>query len=224
MDSKNLKHVLTTNHLACEQDVKIISVETIGLIPQYGVTDKALLEACSRLNMDGYLYKFPDGIRNVLEFMHKDLLSYLTASYENLDTCKVPRIRDKISWLLKMCVRYHAAQPAPQQLLKAVTRYNLQPANMRFSAFRAFEVADTMWHLINDTSTTFSYYTKRTTLSTIYALTLLHMSKDYSENFVDTFSFIERRVDNVISFHKIKNKMGAAAKKGLKLFDVKFDL
>lgn len=197
-------------------------MEAIGLMPRHGASDQVLREACSRLNMEGYLYKFPDGIRNVLDFMHKDLMGYLTTSYENLDKCEVPRIRDKITWLLKMCVLYHSALPEPQQLLRAITRYNLQPANMSFSAARAFEVADMIWYLMDDTSTTFSYYTKRTTLSTIYALSLLRMSKDYSENFAGTFGFIEKRVDNVIAFHKIKRKVSTVAKKGLRLFDVKF--
>lgn len=219
-----MKRILNTSHWSCDQDVRTISVEAVGLILEYGVTDKALLEACSRLNMENCLHKFPNGIRNVLEFMHQDLINHITVSYEDCDTREIPRIRDKIAWLLKMCVLHNAALPYPQRLMIAITRYNLMPGNMSFSAKRAFEVADTIWHLIDDASTTFSYYTKRTTLSTIYALSMLHMAQDHSKNFVNTFGFIEKRVNNVISFHKLKSKVGAVAKKGLRMFDVKFDL
>ncbi|MDD9361674.1 MAG: COQ9 family protein, partial [Anaplasma sp.] len=178
----------------------------IALIPSYGVTDQTLLEACTLLDMEGKLYKFPNGIRTVLERMNKELIEHITSTYGDIDTSKVPRIRDKILCLQEICVRYHASLPEPKALLKSLANYYLTPSNTCFAMSMVFKIADTMWYLTKDPSTDFNYYTKRITLATISLLSMLHMSDDTSENFTTTFDFLNRREENIISFYKKKSK------------------
>jgi ubiquinone biosynthesis protein COQ9 len=72
-----------------------------------------------------------------------------------------------------------------------------QPANVPISITELSLLADEIWFLANDTSVDSSWYTKRTSLSTIYAATELFMTTDKSVDFADTREFLERRFKDV---------------------------
>lgn len=54
-------------------------------------------------------------------------------------------------------------------------------------------LSDEIWFLAGDTSVDTSWYTKRASLSTIYAATELFMTTDKSTDFADTKEFLNRR-------------------------------
>lgn len=58
-------------------------------------------------------------------------------------------------------------------------------------------LSDEIWYLAGDTAVDFSYYTKRASLSTVYASTELFMTTDTSTDFALTEEFLERRLDAV---------------------------
>ena len=64
--------------------------------------------------------------------------------------------------------------------------------------------ADRMWRLAGDTATDLNHYTKRVTLSAVYGSTLSVFVHDDSENFADTRAFLDRRIENVMQFEKLK--------------------
>lgn len=57
-------------------------------------------------------------------------------------------------------------------------------------------LADEIWYLAGDKSVDFSWYTKRTQLSAVYAASETFMSVDKSPGFRDTEEFLERRLDD----------------------------
>ena len=61
-----------------------------------------------------------------------------------------------------------------------------------------------MWRLAGDTASDFNHYTKRMTLSAVYASLLAVFVNDESENFADSRAFLDRRIDNVMQFEKVK--------------------
>ena len=64
--------------------------------------------------------------------------------------------------------------------------------------------ADLMWRIAGDTSTDFNHYTKRLTLSALYAATLLAWLDDDSEGWIETSAFLDRRIGDVMRFEKWK--------------------
>ena len=64
--------------------------------------------------------------------------------------------------------------------------------------------ADLMWRIAGDTSTDFNHYTKRLTLSALYAATLLAWLDDESEGWIETAAFLDRRIGDVMRFEKWK--------------------
>ncbi len=63
------------------------------------------------------------------------------------------------------------------------------PASLRELAL----LADEIWFLAGDVSVDASWYTKRASLSAIYAATELFMTNDQSPEFQDTRDFLRRR-------------------------------
>nr|WP_281346857.1 COQ9 family protein [Wolbachia endosymbiont of Cardiocondyla obscurior] len=51
------------------------------------------------------------------------------------------------------------------------------------------------------------YYTKRAILAGVYLSTILFFINDYSEDFADTLSFLDNRINNVMTFQKFKTRL-----------------
>jgi ubiquinone biosynthesis protein COQ9 len=64
-----------------------------------------------------------------------------------------------------------------------------------------------IWDTLGDTSTDVNWYTKRATLAGVYSSVLLFWLGDESEGFVDTWAFLDRRIDNVMQIEVVKAKM-----------------
>ncbi|CAG8952507.1 hypothetical protein HYFRA_00009610 [Hymenoscyphus fraxineus] len=70
------------------------------------------------------------------------------------------------------------------------------PSNLPTALRELHALSDEIWYLAGDTSVDTSWYTKRATLSTIYAATELFMTTDKSPNFKDTREFLDRRFED----------------------------
>lgn len=78
------------------------------------------------------------------------------------------------------------------------------PQNLPLAARLAWRSADVMWRIAGDSSTDFNHYTKRLTLGAVYSSTLLAWLDDGSDGWTDTAAFLDRRIDEVMQFEKVK--------------------
>jgi ubiquinone biosynthesis protein COQ9 len=67
-----------------------------------------------------------------------------------------------------------------------------------------YRTVDAIWYAAGDTSTDFNFYTKRVTLAGVFSSTLLYWLNDRSEGNEATWSFLDRRIDDVMRFEKWK--------------------
>ncbi|KAF8866080.1 ubiquinone biosynthesis protein COQ9 [Acephala macrosclerotiorum] len=72
-----------------------------------------------------------------------------------------------------------------------------QPSNVPTSLKELAALSDEIWFLSRDESVDTSWYTKRASLSTIYAATELFMTTDKSPDYADTREFLDRRFRDV---------------------------
>ena len=63
---------------------------------------------------------------------------------------------------------------------------------------------DAIWNVLGDTATDYNWYTKRATLGGVYSSTVIFWLGDNSEGHEATWSFLDRRIDNVMQIEKIK--------------------
>jgi ubiquinone biosynthesis protein COQ9 len=111
------------------------------------------------------------------------------------------KIREKIRGLVWR--RLEIMGPAREAIRRALAILAM-PQNLPLALQTSWRSADVMWRIAGDTSTDFNHYTKRMTLGAVYASTLLVWLDDQSEGWMETSAFLDRRIDNVMSFEKFK--------------------
>ncbi|MDZ7711189.1 MAG: COQ9 family protein [Roseovarius sp.] len=69
-----------------------------------------------------------------------------------------------------------------------------------------WRTADHIWTALGDTSRDVNWYTKRATLSGVYASTVLYWLGDESDGQARTWEFLDRRIEDVMQIEKFKAK------------------
>jgi ubiquinone biosynthesis protein COQ9 len=111
------------------------------------------------------------------------------------------KIRERITALL--ATRMEIMAPDRESLRRAMA-IMASPQNLARAAKIGWRSADRMWRLAGDNASDFNHYTKRMTLSAVYGSLLTVFVNDDSENFADSRAFLDRRIDNVMQFEKVK--------------------
>ena len=111
------------------------------------------------------------------------------------------KIRERIGALVRF--RLDAIEGREEAVRRANAVLAL-PQNLGFAARRSWRTADLMWRLAGDTMTDYNHYTKRAILSALYASTLLVFIDDMSEDKAETHAFLDRRIEGVMRFEKVK--------------------
>jgi ubiquinone biosynthesis protein COQ9 len=111
------------------------------------------------------------------------------------------KIREKIRSLIWH--RLETMGPAREAVRRGLAILAM-PQNLPLALRISWRSADLMWRLAGDTSTDFNHYTKRMTLGAVYGSTLLAWLDDQSEGWADTAAFLDRRIDDVMRFEKLK--------------------
>lgn len=196
-------------------DVEQIVDNLIKVIPFEGVSDDTLLKVCSDLQLTASFCKFQNGIYSALEHISDNFNKMMIKklSSVNLNALKV---RERIKLSIKICLENYTELQNYREFIKNIISFSLQ--NPWFATKMLYDRVDNIWRGICDTSTDFNYYTKRLTLGSIYFSTILYFTDDYSQGFIDTLSFLDRRINNIIAFHKFKKKIKLPV---LKPFDIK---
>ena len=111
------------------------------------------------------------------------------------------KIRERITALVSTRLNIIAPDKEGQRRALAIMA---MPQNMPATARIGWRSADRMWRLAGDTATDFNHYTKRITLSAVYASTLAVFANDDGDGYTETRAFLDRRIDNVMQFEKWK--------------------
>jgi ubiquinone biosynthesis protein COQ9 len=113
------------------------------------------------------------------------------------------RFRDRIAIAIRL--RLEAAEDA-EAVRRGVTLFAL-PIHAAEGARLIWGTADAIWTALGDTSDDLNWYTKRATLSGVYSSTVLFWLGDESLGHQDTWAFVDRRIDDVMRFEKLKGKV-----------------
>jgi len=111
------------------------------------------------------------------------------------------KIREKIRSLVWH--RIETMGPAREAVRRGLAILAM-PQNLPLALRISWRTADLMWRIAGDTSTDFNHYTKRMTLGAVYGSTLLTWLDDQSEGWSDAAAFLDRRIDDVMKFEKLK--------------------
>lgn len=111
------------------------------------------------------------------------------------------RVRDRIAKLVR--TRLEALGPHREAMRRA-TAARLLPSNGFAACGSLWRTVDLMWSAAGDDARDASYYTKRSLLAAVWTSTFLFWLEDRSEDFRDTWAFLERRIDNVMQIGRLR--------------------
>ena len=131
-----------------------------------------------------------------IQEVDRALEAYFTP--ERLDGMK---IREKIRSLVWKRLEIQA--PAREAIRRALAILAM-PQNLPLALRISWRTADIMWRIAGDTSTDFNHYTKRMTLGAVYGSTLLVWLDDQSEGWMETATFLDRRIHDVMKIERLK--------------------
>lgn len=109
------------------------------------------------------------------------------------------RFRDRIA----KAVRLRLEAGDREAIRRGSTLFAL-PHHAPEGAGLLWETCDKIWTALGDTSDDVNWYSKRATLSGVYSATLLYWLGDASEGHQATWSFLDRRIDDVMQIEKLK--------------------
>jgi ubiquinone biosynthesis protein COQ9 len=177
---------------------------TLPHVPFEGWSPRALLEAAKDEGLDPTICErvFPGGpveaVEHFADFADRRLID--AAEVTDLEGM---RRSERIRWLVRHRIEAWADQR--EAVRRAVTFLTL-PTHGRIAARSGWRTADAIWHAAGDRSVDFSYYTKRATLAAVYTATLLYWLQDESQDFAESWAFLDRRLADALKFTQLRTR------------------
>lgn len=113
------------------------------------------------------------------------------------------RFRDKVATAL----RYRVEAMGDREAVRRASALFSLPNHAAEGARLIWETADHIWNALGDTSDDLNWYSKRATLSAVWASTVLYWLGDDSADQADTMAFIDRRIEDVMRIEKMKGQL-----------------
>ena len=182
-------------------------------VPFDGMNEKALRAGAVDIGLspDAALAFFPGGGPDLAAWIHRRGDARLA---EWMKDAPPGRISERIAAAIRQRLDF-----ADVELVRSASSLLALPQNQPLAARLLWETADTVWNGLGDSSRDVNWYSKRATLSAVYAASVLYWLGDLSEGHAETRDFIDRRIEGVMRFEKLKASArklpGVAALTGL---------
>jgi len=148
---------------------------------------------------------FPAGVKDAIIFFSRWADAQML---ERLEAGAPPaRIRDKVTQAVR--VRLEALAPHKEAERLAIAFW-MRPLRKWEGAKLVWKTADVIWTHAGDTATDYNRYTKRGLLSGVLTATTLFWLNDTSKDHQDSWAFLDRRIENVMTVGKIVGRFKTA--------------
>lgn len=145
---------------------------------------------------------FPRGAVEAVEFWNQLADRRMLAAMEKEDVAAL-KIRARVALAVRK--RLESVGPHREAVRRGLGLFAL-PHNAPMGAAALWRTVDAIWYACGDTATDFNYYTKRGLLAGVYSATVLYWLEDRSEGFADTWTFLDRRIAEVM---RVPQMLGA---------------
>lgn len=160
----------------------------------------AMAAAELKIDVDIAQLAFSGGAMDMIDawFASIDLAMLKAVPPEKIATMSM---RQRIAALVEARLELLAGN---RESLRRAIAIMAMPQNSVRALRLGWRAADVMWRAAGDSATDFNHYSKRLTLSSLYAATLLVFIDDESEGWTETRAFLARRIEDVMRFEKTK--------------------
>ncbi len=137
---------------------------------------------------------FPRGAVEAVEFWNQLADRRMLAALE-AEKAGTLKIRARVALAVRR--RLESVGPHREAVRRGLGLFAL-PHNAPAGATALWRTVDAVWYACGDTATDFNYYTKRGLLAGVYSATVLYWLEDRSEGSSDTWTFLDRRIADVM--------------------------
>jgi ubiquinone biosynthesis protein COQ9 len=189
-----------------EMNLDELRMALAPLVPGHAVFDgwgdEALAMAAAELGVPAPRARlcFPGGAPDMIDAWF-DAIDRGMATAFPLERIEGLKIRQRIYELVMY--RLEVINPHKEALRRALAIL-AQPQNLGLAARLGWRAADRMWRIAGDRATDFNHYSKRGILMGVYGSTTLVYLDDSSDDLAGTRAFLNRRIDDVMRFEKLK--------------------
>jgi ubiquinone biosynthesis protein COQ9 len=114
------------------------------------------------------------------------------------------RVRERIARLVRTRLEVLGSH---REAMRRATAARLLPSNGLAACGSLWRTVDLMWSAAGDDARDASYYTKRSLLAAVWTSTFLYWLEDRSEDNAETWSFLERRIANVMQIGQLRARI-----------------
>ncbi len=114
------------------------------------------------------------------------------------------KVRERI--ILAVRTRLELVELEKEAIRRAMSAIAM-PGAIDIGPKSLYRTVDAIWRAAGDTSTDFNFYTKRGLLAAVYSATLLYWLDDRSPGHEATWSFLDRRIADVMRIPKITGRL-----------------
>lgn len=174
---------------------------TVMHVPFDGWSETAFKAAIEDTGVDPTVARglYPRGAIDLAAAFHRKGDDLMIAAYGKEDTDTL-RFREKVALMVRL--RLDAVEDK-EAVRRGATLFAL-PMHAAEGSKLIWGTADRIWTALGDTSRDINWYTKRATLSGVYSSTVLYWLGDDSLDHQATWSFLDRRIDNVMKIEEVK--------------------
>lgn len=148
---------------------------------------------------------FPAGVKDAIVYFSHWADARMLERLESQEPAA--RIREKVAQAVR--ARLEALAPHKEAERLAIA-YWMRPLRKWEGAKLVWKTADVIWNHAGDTATDYNRYTKRGLLSGVLTATTLFWLNDISKGHQDSWDFLDRRIENVMTVGKIVGRLKTA--------------
>ena len=150
--------------------------------------------------MEIYRNLFKNGSIDFIDIFSEMIDLEVKNNYKKLAS-KPQRVPEKVKTIilirLSLCQKYKEA-------IRSSIPITALPKNTKISISLLYRTCNSIWRIIGDKSTDFSFYTKRVSLAAVYSSTLLFWLNDTSSDQEETSFFLDRRLNDISKIPNLK--------------------
>ncbi|ORX55654.1 ubiquinone biosynthesis protein COQ9 [Hesseltinella vesiculosa] len=188
---------------------------SLKYVPAFGWSQQSILQAAEDLGLSPAVQGvFPGGGAGLVDAYLKDCRRQFVNAAQQLDLDQDPSVTSKIRQLTRL--RLKLLEPVAPRWPEALATVSANPTTVPSTLGHLVDIVDDIWYLAGDRSPDMNWYTKRASLAAVYSATELYMSQDLSQDYIETYRFLDRRLSDAACVGSTASQLGTMLSFGAK--------